>query len=465
MKNLTILQILLFSTFSLFAQVEWEWSTPKALSDSSSNNQNAIFMSMRFSPTVLWEKEINLNTTALCLKSIRNTSDIEHIILQKEGVKYTQPAGYEGTWFYEPDEKIIVFNAEDENTTKLQYITIIDGVISDPINIAEHECSSNSINLNADYLTWLNDSCVWISEYNPNSHSFGIAEKLIQGGVYSPRTNGYHLLTYLKKNGDNTEKVSKRFNKFENDWVLSTEDSTSFEGELGELDITNQEWFSNGWCAEVNTGIYEGDIILIDNLETQYLTSDFQLIEPDVDGVPLFVDNFNAYSFFTCVSDSLGQYEVYAFNPYGAYFNNVSKYEGADRNPAFFTTFYDGNTARLYLIWESVRQGYKTLYYSYLDYTIESNFQADPKINISISPNPLTSQTTITFPVMQNPVVKIYSMQGKEIRNLSGFVYANSNEQVVWDGKDNSGKSVPAGNYLVVVQGDKGVNSTVIVKQ
>ena len=66
---------------------------------------------------------------------------------------------------------------------------------------------------------------------------------------------------------------------------------------------------------------------------------------------------------------------------------------------------------------------------------------------------------------MQNPVVKIYSMEGKEIRNLNGFVYSNSNQQVIWDGEDNFGRTVPAGNYLVVVQGDKGVNSKVIVKE
>lgn len=467
MKNFTILIISLFSFSCTFAQIEWEWSSPKALSDSTTDNLNACLLSFKPNSDVVWQKVINESTTALCMKRINDSTDSEHIILQTEGVKYACPTGYE-TDYYAGNYKLILFQADDgTDNPRIQSIILSDDSISDPVTVSDatdHESKPLIVDKS---IYWLNDSCLIASYFDEITKTFSSPVQLITGSLYSLNASAGGGITYLVSDGQNTAVVMKYVSYYNNNWYVSSGDSIVIESQINNLNLTSGAWFGgSSWAAEVHSGPRSGDIIYTSLWSgTDYLHSDFNIQEPTIDGYMIAVDGFNAMAFFAYVSDSLGQNEIFAINPFEQDFRNISQNPGEDNNPHFFQTMLDFNTIRDYLIWESERQGHKTLYYTSIDYEIGANKKPDNIISISISPNPFTSQTTITFPVMQNPVVKIYSMQGKEIRNLTDFSFRNSNRQTVWDGKDNKGSNVPTGNYLVVVQGDKGVNSAVIVKQ
>jgi len=65
-------------------------------------------------------------------------------------------------------------------------------------------------------------------------------------------------------------------------------------------------------------------------------------------------------------------------------------------------------------------------------------------------PNPFNSTTTIHYSLMQpgQVTLKIYNMEGKEVRTL---VYGTQNggfHDITWDGKNNQGNQMPGGTYL-----------------
>jgi hypothetical protein len=72
-------------------------------------------------------------------------------------------------------------------------------------------------------------------------------------------------------------------------------------------------------------------------------------------------------------------------------------------------------------------------------------------------PNPFNPQTTISYALPKNCYVTltIYNMLGQEVRNLVNELQSEGYKSVVWDGKDNWGKSVPSGVYVCKMSADK----------
>jgi FtsP/CotA-like multicopper oxidase with cupredoxin domain len=65
-------------------------------------------------------------------------------------------------------------------------------------------------------------------------------------------------------------------------------------------------------------------------------------------------------------------------------------------------------------------------------------------------PNPFNPSTTINFQLPKDEFVelKIYNRIGQEVRTLVNSGYQEGSHNVVWDGKNNRGKSVASGMYL-----------------
>ena len=72
---------------------------------------------------------------------------------------------------------------------------------------------------------------------------------------------------------------------------------------------------------------------------------------------------------------------------------------------------------------------------------------------IICSPNPFSTSTTISFELKSNPhnpsEIKIYNVKGQLIKTVNSFPNRGlGTREVVWDGRDESGKEVSAGVYL-----------------
>ncbi|MCD4817401.1 MAG: T9SS type A sorting domain-containing protein [Candidatus Cloacimonetes bacterium] len=78
-------------------------------------------------------------------------------------------------------------------------------------------------------------------------------------------------------------------------------------------------------------------------------------------------------------------------------------------------------------------------------------------IKLSNYPNPFNPLTTISFdlPVnVENPIIEIFNIKGKKIRQYS---IINKQSSIVWDGTDNYRKPVSSGVYLYKIKSDESV--------
>jgi hypothetical protein len=76
-----------------------------------------------------------------------------------------------------------------------------------------------------------------------------------------------------------------------------------------------------------------------------------------------------------------------------------------------------------------------------------------PSIALSIGPNPFSALATIEFTVSSeaNVSAEVYSVTGERVRRLQSAAATAGTGRVLWDGKDDSGRALPSGTYLVRV--------------
>jgi len=65
-------------------------------------------------------------------------------------------------------------------------------------------------------------------------------------------------------------------------------------------------------------------------------------------------------------------------------------------------------------------------------------------------PNPFDSRTTISFSLTKpsSAVLEIYNTAGAKVRTLADRTFESGTHQVSWDGRDSSGRPLPAGSYI-----------------
>jgi flagellar hook assembly protein FlgD len=73
-------------------------------------------------------------------------------------------------------------------------------------------------------------------------------------------------------------------------------------------------------------------------------------------------------------------------------------------------------------------------------------------------PNPFNPSTKISYalPVQSVVTLKIFNVLGQEVATLFNGAAAAGSYDIVWNGKDNSGKSVASGVYLYKLQANAG---------
>jgi hypothetical protein len=84
---------------------------------------------------------------------------------------------------------------------------------------------------------------------------------------------------------------------------------------------------------------------------------------------------------------------------------------------------------------------------------------AYPNIKLSIGPNPFSAVTNLEFTLSSSAAVdvSVYSVTGQRVRHMETTNFRKGTGRMMWDGKDDSGHTLPSGMYLVRVSAN---NST-----
>jgi len=71
-------------------------------------------------------------------------------------------------------------------------------------------------------------------------------------------------------------------------------------------------------------------------------------------------------------------------------------------------------------------------------------------------PNPFNPTTTIRYdlPTETNVQLLVYNILGCEVRKLTDQYQLAGRYSLVWDGKDNNGRNLSSGTYILIVKTD-----------
>lgn len=77
------------------------------------------------------------------------------------------------------------------------------------------------------------------------------------------------------------------------------------------------------------------------------------------------------------------------------------------------------------------------------------------------APNPFNPETTVSFRVQTPEQIRlaVYDVQGRLVQQLASGVFQSGDHQVTWRGRDNAGRNVSSGVYLIRLQGENAHSS------
>jgi len=95
------------------------------------------------------------------------------------------------------------------------------------------------------------------------------------------------------------------------------------------------------------------------------------------------------------------------------------------------------------------------------DETEEPTSTESPKVKSAAHPNPFNPETSIAYELKEPADVKItiFNTQGQIVRQWSRGYQESGQYKILWDGKSESGESVPSGTYIYKIQTDDQVFS------
>ncbi len=83
---------------------------------------------------------------------------------------------------------------------------------------------------------------------------------------------------------------------------------------------------------------------------------------------------------------------------------------------------------------------------------------------LAATPNPFNPVTRIHFDIAfeQHVSLEIFDLGGRHMMTLAARIYPRGNHTVEWNGRDDEGRSVPSGTFVVRLKTDNGEESRLI---
>ncbi len=82
---------------------------------------------------------------------------------------------------------------------------------------------------------------------------------------------------------------------------------------------------------------------------------------------------------------------------------------------------------------------------------VDGTLQVVRRIRLRPIPNPVTGDATIRFELAQpaRGALRVYGVDGRTVRTLQDGFLGTGSHGVIWDGRDDGGREVPAGLYMI----------------
>jgi len=462
---------LIISILPNLLSAQLPWSTPQLLCDSIGSNTDPSFVKSGDgfvgSNILVWSRDFG-NYSGIYLKDFADPdSEIAVNSFAAGGFSQKPTASYNNYHYpYNPDDRILIVWQSNQNGNFDLYSIVYDnGYFSDYQQITNDISDDINPDLAGDFLVWERDSSIYTAEYSFSDSVWSNEFKVDSLSCSTPVISwtweyplNYSPLVVYQKEIGNTYQICAREKQNNQTWI--TPENISQVGDnqgpvfcKGIDGLILWSFKDNGdWNLKSYTA-YLGDT-------TSFNFSPGDEFNPCGTFFLMLTDQTFGPTFLAFESNVSGDTEVYSHDWPGDYDNsyNISQHYGPDINPTL--SYPSSEEATIYnlrvrLVWVSEENNHWQIVSSYTELQSgKINNEQDRMLNSfnlrQNYPNPFNSGTTIEFdlPKASEIEVSIYNLLGQKVRTIWNGRHPAGQDQLHWDGRDETGGEVASGVYI-----------------
>lgn len=473
MKHLVLFLSILLISINSYTQI-YEWTQPTQITPAGEDCFNAKITAIELDSLIgkekyiVYNKKINDSTTGIFARLAYNYNN-EITIYHEEGkICYYNDAMLNHN--HHDSGVFLFFELQNypEEQRDIYSLIIDDGVISGPFPIAttqedEHHLSSTGY---PNRIVWqCGDTIKTIYYEDINGTLVEYEEMIVKAGdCFSPIIdNEGKKIRFLEQDGNRQLIRETEIT----DTLINFSIDTLFIGhEIKSLKNTPCLWGWEGPCTWQNYN--EGHKIFLYNYDMYTNKTDSISWIQEQSFNPAFLKfHHSVKDFYSagCIAIELNNdttndiYASIAEIPHDIeYLTNVSKSENIVQNPALFVGNIESWLFDVLLIYEEIMDGKRQLMFSmHQELYGGTNENKHAKNNITISPNPITSNFFITInnPETSEMQFTLYNLNGMKSKTLSRNVNVRMANEISFSVKDFGNAVAPGPYVLKIIDGKK----------
>jgi len=462
MKTLLIFLSILLCTVSLKSQIIENWTTPVALTDSTSNNSNPAIVLLDDNGSqavIMFYEKGGLGSRQIWWKKISDPSAEEQMLI----------GGWPEVDYRNPqirNNAHLIFECNVFGNYDIFGVAFdVNGLVGEAFQLTNTEYDENAFFCGNSYI----DDCCWESEGNIiaaklqlSQDTLKLAENEIVDSIncLGPVCRQNFIAWGKVENNESHIYYSKKsypdYQWSDPDTITGTNDNTHLS-----LSRADSEWAEgHNLCWQAADKIYFVETWggpsppisspQIPGIEEYFEPAGFHLI--------MLLDYFpELYAFAGQTATSRDIYIVDEF--LSGYVLNITDDTLVDKNPGLFSGRYDWPYYEVINIWQTEINGYDVLYHSSAWYLATGGIEEDGLKELAVSPNPVGENQTLTIHPPENVLVEgvqVFSTTGVLIHEKT---FAPQSQQFQIELK----KGLP-GVYFIKIETSRGGTIRKVIK-
>ena len=453
--------IFIFS-YSCYSQ-SLNWSVPQSLTDSLSDNNNPIVITISDKGFMFWEKSTDSLSTAIYMRNITDMNEPVEL-LDSNDVHYRNPQFIRFSGNPMPDTLFYMLYETDQNGNfDIYYLKYCqDGNFYGPEPAIVTPNNDQHLRVEGGKLVWEQEGNIMYSHIEgPFGGPYSFTEPIIidENDCLNP-VIGPISIAYEKSVNDTSQIYYTLYDSQSSTWLPPEELYTvGYNTSLSFID--NGIWGSN--CPSLLWESRQGDSwklfvydFSLQELHDLEIQSSLQLY-PSGLNIAIWLIKQNNYlelSYLTFVKNENGNDDIFVNEQHSILqFFNLSTSEYKDTNPRLVVGRYYWGTYHIYDIWESYRNGHWQLFMSKMELVVSigEHDNCDKSFDFEIFPNPFYENLRINYSLKSECLVEIsiYDYRGKYITTLIKKWESAGTYSYLWNAKDDQNKSISPGLYFV----------------
>jgi hypothetical protein len=478
-----------FLPVCLFSQV-MEWTPAVALTDSVTDNRNAIVTGLVFyegwDHYVFWEK--SAGTAATQIYAMSYYSQENTVALTEGDHHHINPCFLEVDWVYPPDTTLfyLCYLSNEDGDFDIYYRTYTANGLSAPILFLNTSTDENHLRSNgATGLTWESDGRIMYSRLiysSGGSYTFTEAVAVDSLNCKNPvlepipeGTAGESYLAWEKVIGDSSKVMLSEWNYFQEEWtapeiIYDTGHCTNIRFEESTFSSVSP---TLSWDKIDASG--HRKIISYDPWDQSYFyvdASPVNIFDPAVFNIFVGVKDIWFFALLSFVMEDGGQTDIYGgfqTSWYPEAYQNLSVSTVNESNPQLWNGYFLDHYQDVINIWESERNGYRQLWTSKILVPISGSVNEKGKIkhgSLEVFPNPFSDRLTVSYKsvVPGKGKLQLTDVHGRPAGIPKEVDIKNGQNEWQLDLNDFSVSMIPSGIYLLSLEFNGILISSRIIK-